>query len=180
MAWCPQGNKLDQDIFDALSEFVDQLLDSGEKLAGEFGVPVSALKAVHHLDGSVSMKELGRRLRCDPSFVTMIADVLEKRGLAAREPNTSDRRIKNLVLTAPGLELKKRLQQTLRAQMPWSLALDVNEREQLLGLIRKMIVDGFRPAPLTAEPEGAEVTEGTERTEGEVSGTPRTASPAAA
>ncbi len=169
MAWCPEGNELDQDIFDALAEFFAQVLDRGEKLAGEFGLPVSALKAVHQLDGSVTMKELGRRLRCDPSFVTMIADALEKRGLAAREPNAADRRLKNLVLTPQGLELKTRLENTLRGQMPWAHALDGNEKEHFLALIRKMINAGATPAP----PAGGEP-------DGEVSGTLSTASPAAA
>ncbi len=30
----------------------------------------------------MAMKELGKRMHCDPSFVTLVADMLEKRGLA--------------------------------------------------------------------------------------------------
>ena len=78
MAWCPNGSELDQDIADALSEFFFQLVERAETLAEEFGVPAFAAKALHRIDGSVTMKELGRRMHCDPSFVTMIADMLER------------------------------------------------------------------------------------------------------
>ena len=68
----------------------------------------------------MAMKELGRRMHCDPSFVTVIADGLEQRGLARREAHPGDRRIKNLVLTDEGTELRQRLQRELAAEMPWS------------------------------------------------------------
>ncbi len=132
MAWCPNGNELDQDIADALSEFFFELVERAETLAEEFGVPAFAAKALHRLDGSVTMKELGRRMHCDPSFVTMIADMLEQRGLARREPSTADRRIKNLVLTPEGLELKARLERAMLDQMPWCRALDVSEKSSFL------------------------------------------------
>ena len=118
MAWCPNGNKLDQDIADALSEFFTHMLERAEAVAREFGVPVFAVKALHQLDDPVTMKELSRRMRVDPSFVTMIADTLEKHGLARREPNAADRRLKNLVLTPEGVELKTRVEQAMLARAP--------------------------------------------------------------
>jgi DNA-binding MarR family transcriptional regulator len=138
VSWCQGGDKLDQDIFDAMSEFVSSLLQCGERLAERFDVPVSCMKAIRRVGRAVSMKELGQQLHCDPSFVTMIADALEQRGLARREPGTVDRRIKNLVLTPRGLEVKATLEAESRGVMPWAQALSVDEREQLLGLIRKM------------------------------------------
>jgi DNA-binding MarR family transcriptional regulator len=138
VTWCPEGDRLDQDIFDAMSEFFAQLLACGEELAERFGVPMFCIKAIQRLDESVTMKELGRRMRCDPSFVTMIADELEQRGLARREPSATDRRIKNLVLTADGLVLKARVERALLDQMPWSRALGAAERESLLAMTRKM------------------------------------------
>lgn len=156
MAWCPDGDQLDQldqEIFDAITEFIGQMLQRGEKLAAEFGVPVFCLKALHRLGNSVTMKELGEQMHCDRSFVTMIADTLEDRGLARREPHPTDRRLKNLVLTPDGLELKKRVEGALLAQMPWSLALDVTEKAALLELIRKMT---FAAAVAPTPPSGGE------------------------
>jgi DNA-binding MarR family transcriptional regulator len=138
MAWRPRGGEVDQDIFDALAEFAGHLVRREELLAHQFGVPRSCIKAIRRLDTSVTMKELAERLHCDPSFVTKIADALEQRRLARREPNATDRRIKNLVLTPQGVEMKERLEQAMLAQMPWSYTLDVTERERLLAVIRTL------------------------------------------
>ncbi len=138
MGWCPGGDQLDQDIFDAMAEFVMSLVQRGEHLAERIGVPVSCMKALRLVATAVSMKELGQRLHCDPSFVTVIADALEQRGLAKREPSATDRRIKNLVLTPRGLELKATIEDESSKMMPWAQALDPAEREELLRLVRKM------------------------------------------
>jgi len=151
VADCPEGGRLNQEIFDAFAEFIGHVMRRGEKVAEQFGVPVFTVKAMHWLEGGMAMKELGRRMHCDPSFVTAIADSLEKRGLARREPNPTDRRIKNLVLTAEGLELKDRLEREMLGQMPWCRALDVAERKSLLALVRKL-VDAEASATATQTP----------------------------
>jgi DNA-binding MarR family transcriptional regulator len=112
------------------------------------------MKALRRLDTPVAMKDLGQRLRCDPSFVTAIADALEQRGLAKREPNPADRRIKNLALTDRGLEVKAAMEQETLGLMPWTRALDRDEREQFLQLVRKMC-DSLAAEPVApaAEPE---------------------------
>ena len=138
MGWCSGGDKLDQEIFDAMTEFIAALMQRGDQLSQRYDVPVSAIKALRRLDTAVSMKDLGQQMHCDPSFVTMVADVLEQRGLAKREPNAVDRRVKNLVLTDRGLEIKAAMEQETLGLMPWTHALDRGEREQFLGLLRKM------------------------------------------
>ena len=160
MTWCPDGDKLDQEVFDAMAEFLGQLLQRGEKLAEQFGVPLFCLKALHRLGDSVTMKELGEQMHCDRSFVTMIADTLEERGLARREPNPTDRRLKNLVLTSDGLDLKRRLEGALVAQMPWSHALNMDERAHLLEMIRKMTdATAASPSPPSRGTRAGEVSD---------------------
>jgi DNA-binding MarR family transcriptional regulator len=78
-------------------------------------------------------------MRCDPSFVTNIADQLEKRGLATRESDPADRRVKRIVLTPAGLELKQRIETEILSGLPWRQALDDDERACLLGLVRKLL-----------------------------------------
>jgi DNA-binding MarR family transcriptional regulator len=87
----------------------------------------------------MAMKELGQRMRCDPSFVTNIADQLEKRGLATRESDPADRRVKRIALTPAGLELKQRIETEILSGLPWRYALDNDERACLLGLVRKLL-----------------------------------------
>ncbi len=87
----------------------------------------------------MAMKELGKRMHCDPSFVTLVADMLEKRGLALREPHPADRRVKNIVLTDEGLALKhagRGRDHGPDAVEPGPVR---DERTQLLALIRKML-----------------------------------------
>ena len=89
---------------------------------------------------------------CDASFVTAIADTLERHGLARREPSQRDRRVKNLVLTSEGITAKERMMAQLAAKMPWCYALDDGERRCLLLLLRKML---DTPGPGTADDAGA-------------------------
>jgi DNA-binding MarR family transcriptional regulator len=133
-----RSEQLDTEILNSLAGLIGQVMAYGEKIAQRFSFPSFFIKALHTLDCPMAMKELGRRMHCDPSFVTVIADGLEQRGLARREAQPGDRRIKNLVLTDEGTELRQRVQRELVAQMPWSKVLNTHEREQLLALLRKM------------------------------------------
>ena len=101
---------LDLEILDAVAGLFARLVAEGEGLAKSFGIPVFVIKALHMLDTPLAMKDLGHRMHCDPSFITSIADTLEKHGLAAREPDPADRRVKRLVLTPAGAELKARIE----------------------------------------------------------------------
>ena len=129
----------DWDLANGFFELIGNIVGQAERLAQRLGVPVPFIKALHTLDCPMAMKELGKRMHCDPSFVTLVADMLEKRGLARREPHPADRRVKNLVLTDDGLALKCKVEQELSSRMPWNQALDEDERARLLALIRKML-----------------------------------------
>ncbi len=133
------SEQLDAQIVDGLSELIGRIIARGERLARDLGIPSYFIKALHTLNCPMAMKDLGQRMHCDPSFVTVVADMLEKRGLARREAHPGDRRVKNLVLTDAGQTLQRHVERELAARMPWSRALSVAEREQLLTLIRKMI-----------------------------------------
>src|SRR5580700_9407432 len=136
---------LDRDILDALTTLIKRAGSVGHSIAAGFGVAPPDLLAMFKLDGALAMKELAQRLGCDASFVTAIADNLEKRGFVRREPSQRDRRIKNLLLTPDGLAAKERLMAQLAAKMPWCYALDDAERRCLLSLLRKML-DTPQPA----------------------------------
>ncbi|HUY52815.1 MAG TPA: MarR family transcriptional regulator [Streptosporangiaceae bacterium] len=131
-------DQLDLELLDALVGLFARLLAEGEQMAKEFAVPSFFMKALHLIDGPLAMKELGQRMHCDPSFVTGIADMLEKRGLAIRESDPGDRRVKRLVLTSAGLEMKHRVEQEMLARTPWRKALTPEERASLIAVIHKM------------------------------------------
>lgn len=131
--------QLNAEILECVSELIGRVISHGEQLAQKLAIPAPFIKALHTMDCPMAMKDLGKRMHCDPSFVTVVADMLEKRGLARREPHPADRRVKNIVLTADGLSLKHRLETEIAARMPWSRTLTDDERAQLLALIRKML-----------------------------------------
>jgi DNA-binding MarR family transcriptional regulator len=132
-------------------ELIGRIVGQAEQLAQGLGIPSPFIKALHTLDCPMAMKELGKRMHCDPSFVTLVTDMLEKRGLARREPHLVDRRVKNVVLTDDGLALKRQIETEITARMPWNKALSDDERTQLLALLRKMLdVDAGDPAAANA------------------------------
>lgn len=132
-------DELNSQISDALTELIRHAHDLGQNIAAEFGLTGSDAMALFKLEAPMTMKELGQRMGCDPSFITTIADALEKHGLARREPSLRDRRSKNIVLTPEGVTARDRICHELTARAPWCATLDTGERRCLLGLIRKML-----------------------------------------
>ena len=131
--------QLNQQISDTLPELIKHVHELGQSIATEFGLTGSDAMALFKLDTPMTMKELGQRMGCDPSFITTIADALEKHGLARREPSLRDRRSKNIVLTPEGVTVRERLLSEILSQAPWCTSLDTGERQCLLGLMRKML-----------------------------------------
>jgi DNA-binding MarR family transcriptional regulator len=130
---------LNRDILDSLTTLVKRAGMIGQSIAAGFKIAPHDLLALFKLDDVLTMKELAQHMGCDASFVTTIADTLERHGFARREPSQRDRRVKNLVLTSEGITAKERMMAQLAAKMPWCYALDDDERRCLLFLLRKML-----------------------------------------
>jgi DNA-binding MarR family transcriptional regulator len=134
-----EESTLDRDILDALTALIKRAEGVGHTIAAGIEVTPPDLLAMFKLDGAIAMKDLAQRMGCDASFITTIADNLERRGFMRREPSQRDRRVKNLVLTPEGEAAKERLMAQLAVMMPWCYALDDAERQDFLGLLRKML-----------------------------------------
>jgi DNA-binding MarR family transcriptional regulator len=133
------ASAVNRDILDTLTGLFKQVGGIAQGIATEFGIAPHDLLAMFKLDGVLSMKELAQHMGCDASFITTVADTLERRGFVRREPSLRDRRVKNLVLTEEGIAAKERLMRDLAAKMPWSYALDDTERQCFLTLLRKVL-----------------------------------------
>jgi DNA-binding MarR family transcriptional regulator len=79
------------------------------------------------------MSALAGQLRCDASNVTNIADRLEAAGIVERRPAEHDRRVKTLVLTPHGEQVRERVAAIWREPPPTVAALPA---EDLLTLRR--------------------------------------------
>ena len=130
---------LNRDILDTLTGLVKHVGSIAQAISAEFDIAPHDLLALFKMDGSLTMKELAQHMGCDASFVTTIADTLERHGFARREPSQRDRRVKNLVLTPEGIAAKERLMRELATRMPWCYALDDTERRCFLTLLRKVV-----------------------------------------
>lgn len=144
-------SELNARVGDAFIDMLRCLGTLGAQIGAEYGLHGSDAMALHKLDHPVTMKEFAQTLGCDASFVTQIADSLEKRGLARREPSQRDRRSKNLVLTEAGIELRDRIIQETAQRMPWA-ALGTDERRCLLSMLVRM-VRSARRGPVAEQTE---------------------------
>jgi DNA-binding MarR family transcriptional regulator len=92
-------------------------------------------------DAPRPMHELATQLACDNSNVTGIIDRLEARGLVARRTYEQDRRVKHVVLTPRGVEVRDRLLAQV-GQPPAGLGrLSTAEQGQLRDLLIRVVAD---------------------------------------
>jgi DNA-binding MarR family transcriptional regulator len=90
-------------------------------------------------DTPVPMRELATALACDNSNVTGIIDRLEERGLVERRPAPHDRRVKMLVVTPKGREVRTRIKARMEEPPEPLLRLDAGEQRALRDLLRKAL-----------------------------------------
>ena len=110
-------------------------------IAAEFELAPAQLGALKALDPDdpVPMRHLAQALACDNSNVTGIVDRLEARGLVERRPDPSDRRVKMLVVTADGAELRRRVKKRMEEPPEALTRLTEEEQAQLRDLLRKAL-----------------------------------------
>ena len=84
------------------------------------------------------MHELASVLGCDNSNVTGLADRLEARGLVARRPHAHDRRVRHIVLTEAGAQLRDRAR-ALVSQAPEAVRrLSLEDQRLLLDVLQRV------------------------------------------
>src|SRR4051812_23051058 len=108
-------------------------------IAGEFELAPAQLGALKALDPNepVPMRELALALACDNSNVTGIVDRLEARGLVERRAAPHDRRVKMLVVTPAGAELRRQVKARMEEPPEHLKRLSAQEQEYLRDLLRK-------------------------------------------
>ena len=101
---------------------------------GEFAL----LRAVAASDGE-AQNALAERLHISPSWMVAVVDELENRDLLERRPDTRDRRVRNLHLTAAGRKLLRQAERQAE-QFDGQVADQLGEQEveQLLELLNRV------------------------------------------
>lgn len=105
----------------------------------ELGLAPMQAFALMQLDPDVPqpMSAVAGALHCDNSNVTGIADRLEALGLVERRPGTHDRRVKELVLTDRGRELRSAVVETMADPPPAIASLTPQDAEAFLAILRR-------------------------------------------
>jgi MarR family transcriptional regulator, organic hydroperoxide resistance regulator len=122
-------------------EFLFATRDWWVALCAEFDLTPAQGHALRALDPArpVPMSTLAEALLCDASNVTGIVDRLEKRGLIERQPSVRDRRVKVLVVTAEGANVRRQLLIRLGEPPQAFAALSSADRKRLAGILRRAL-----------------------------------------
>ena len=109
------------------------------RVAGEFGLTPPQLFALRALDPDepVPMRALATALHCDSSNVTGLVDGLAAQGLVERREAEHDRRVRMLVVTERGADVRNRLFEAMR-EVPDPIArLSVADQRALRDILRR-------------------------------------------
>jgi MarR family transcriptional regulator, organic hydroperoxide resistance regulator len=117
--------------------------------ASELDLHPAQAGALLQLESPLPMHHLATLLGCDNSNVTGLVDRLEARGLVARQPSADDRRVKHIVLTGTGRDLRHQLLERVGRPTEGLDRLTVAEQLHLRDLLRKMLGSDAPPAART-------------------------------
>jgi MarR family transcriptional regulator, organic hydroperoxide resistance regulator len=110
-------------------------------VAAELELAPAQLGALKSLEPGtpMPMSKLAGVLGCDNSNVTGIVDRLEARGLVERRSSEHDRRVKMLVVTERGAELRERLVERMGEPPAELAALPAAEQRTLRDVMRRAL-----------------------------------------
>ena len=116
-----------------LARFFFDTVGHRQKVLSSEGLSPNDIRALMGLDPTQgrTMSDLAEAWSCDASNATFIVDRLEERALAERRTVATDRRVKLVVLTARGAEIRGRVLQRFFEPPPELLELSRADLEAL-------------------------------------------------
>jgi DNA-binding MarR family transcriptional regulator len=111
------------------------------QIAHEFGLTPPQIAALRALDpdNPVPMRELAAMLHCDSSNVTGLVDGLAAQGLVERREAEHDRRVRMLVVTQRGVEVRDRLHDVIRQVPPALARLSAADQQRLRDILKRAL-----------------------------------------
>jgi DNA-binding MarR family transcriptional regulator len=128
-----------QEAWSLMSRLFWELRPRMLRAAGEFGLTPPQLFALRQLDPEqpIPMRALAKALHCDSSNVTGLVDGLAAQGLVERREAEHDRRVRMLVVTEHGADVRNRLVEAMQA-VPESIArLSLADQRALRDILRR-------------------------------------------
>jgi DNA-binding MarR family transcriptional regulator len=130
-----------QEAWGLLSRLFWEMRPRMLRVAGEVGLTPPQLFALRQLDPEqpVPMRALAKALHCDSSNVTGIVDGLAAQGLVERREAEHDRRLRMLVVTERGAEVRARLQSAMQEVPEPLAALSAEDQRALRDILRRAL-----------------------------------------
>jgi DNA-binding MarR family transcriptional regulator len=151
-------NELAAQAWRPLARFFFETVKHRQKVLSEEGLTPNDIRALMVLDPERgrTMSDLAEAWTCDASNATFIVDRLEERGLAERRSVPTDRRVKLVVLTGRGDELRQRVLDRFFEPPPEVLEMNRSDLEALRDAAARLPETGDGWAtPSDARAEGA-------------------------
>ena len=128
-----------EELVDLLLGVMQLMRQHLDEVTASFELTPQQALTLRFLGDPAPMGDLASHLHCDASNVTGIADRLEERGLVERTPDPDDRRVKRLVLTDAGRELRDELLDELLGNAPVRARLSREEQRDLADLLSSVL-----------------------------------------
>jgi DNA-binding MarR family transcriptional regulator len=111
------------------------------RVAQELGLTPPQMFALRALDpgNPVPMRELAATLHCDSSNVTGLVDGLAAHGLVERREAEHDRRVRMLVVTERGVEVRNRLHDVIQQVPPAVARVSAADQLALRDILRRAL-----------------------------------------
>lgn len=144
--------RLAQEVAGLVLSIAGRLQDNFAAHAADLGLTAGQSKVLMALQPgeSVPMRALSDRIRSDPSNLTGLVDKLEARGVLVRVPDRLDRRVKALVLTQRGEQLRTAFQDRLTGDAGPLAHLSTAEMTALRDALLPTLAVAIEDAPAVA------------------------------
>jgi len=108
-----QAGNLNHEIIDLLFGFMDTFKNRFHDVTRAHDLSIPQGHLLLTLDGPVSMGDVASGMGYDASHITALVDQLEERHLVERRADPADRRVKRIVITEGGVQLRAEMEDEL-------------------------------------------------------------------
>ena len=108
-----QAGNVNHEIIDLLLGFMDSFKDQFVDVTESHDLSLPQGHLLLTLDEPIAMRDVAAGMGYDVSHITSLVDQLEARHLVERRPDPSDRRVKRIVITEGGLQLRNQMEDQL-------------------------------------------------------------------
>jgi DNA-binding MarR family transcriptional regulator len=130
------SEELDRDLCKLIHRFAHRMDVQARRVADSLGMTASQVIALRELSEPITSRELAERMSCEPSNVTFVLDKLEQQALVERRPHPTDRRARQLMLTAAGKRRRAMVVKRLGDGSPVD-GLTIAQQEALRDLLQR-------------------------------------------